>query len=190
MKEELVKLADNLDRMGHTNLSNKVDRLLLKLSQSYGYGSTPSRFHPLYPVHWRSTSDWAAVWPSSIREHYYDLAKFPGNEESLNQYLNAFGVLEHQKPKVIKSVKEDTRWMGGVSSEPQSQPTVMPSPKVKKPVGSVTSDHKLALFVADKNDNIPYKMSPNTFKNIMGNPDLELQDLEDADLKVLFPTLY
>jgi len=165
MKKELVKLAYELDKIGYAKIANKVDSLLIKIS---GH----EKWDVLYETNWKE--NWWAIWPETIRDHYYGNERRAGTQRSLDSYIKENKVSDFQLEKVISSVQNDPRWTDAKNSE--ATPKVEATPEVEV---EVTADDFLKLLIADRDPSNPYKMSDETFRLVMGGEGkLTPKDLE------------
>jgi hypothetical protein len=102
MKEDLIKLANDLDSMGYVRLANKIDDLLKMAGELYDV-----------PSNWGNKDTFSLVRPDTIANHFYDMAKRKGTPEALQSYIEDNDVLDWQKEKVTSAIMSDPRWSSG-----------------------------------------------------------------------------
>lgn len=106
MKKDLVKLANDLDRMGHIELADRVDELLKMAGMLYDV-----------PSDWGNKDRFSLVRPETISQHFYDMAKRQGTPEQLESYIKDNDVLDWQKEKVTSAIMSDPRWVGNSKTD-------------------------------------------------------------------------
>ena len=183
MKNDLIKLANNLDSMGYVKLANKVDSLLKLAGMLYDV-----------PSNWGHKDTFALVRPDTIANHYYDQAKRKGTPEALQSYIVDNDVLEWQKEKVTSAIMSDPRWSGSSSGAVSSEEGASTDRPVTK--GEL---EKLLMQSIDSGNT--YKMTDDMYENIKhfvfgeGNStkdslsdNVTLSDLNDVERAIIMST--
>lgn len=188
MLKDLVKLADQFDHSGLHKEAEKIDFLLEKLAGIYKSEEEGSK-EPDTFMKWYDRDTFDALDEREIATHYLTQKNMFGINTP-TEYLEKFEVQGWQKDKVMRAIKNNPP---SPSFQPQYQANQQPGRYVGSkswkseamPMGDVTTAQIVRLLVADKDNGIPYKMSPDLFEKIKSNEDLDYQDLSPEDLNVL-----
>ena len=189
MLKDLVRLATDMDNSGLHKEAERIDSLLEKLAGVYKSEAEGSNQEDLGYMKWYDRDTFDALDEKKIAVHYLTQKNMFGINTPTD-YMEKHEVQDWQKDKVMRAIRNNP-------PSPSFQPQYQGSQNLSRYIGSeswkekamamgdVTTDQLVKLLVADKDNGVAYKMSPDLFERIKGNEDLDYQDLSREDLVIL-----